>query len=51
LGGGSRHRGIHREVSRAGSGNFGVTYIRQQDSPERVKMLLRIADFFASRKK
>jgi putative aldouronate transport system substrate-binding protein len=32
----------------AGSGNFGMTFIKQQDSPERVKMLLRIADFFAA---
>jgi putative aldouronate transport system substrate-binding protein len=32
----------------AGSGNFGMTYIKQQDSPERLKMLLRIADFFAA---
>ena len=32
----------------AGSGNFGMTYIRQQASPERVKMLLRIANFFAA---
>jgi putative aldouronate transport system substrate-binding protein len=32
----------------AGSGNFGVTYIKQQDSSERVKMLLRVADFFAA---
>jgi putative aldouronate transport system substrate-binding protein len=32
----------------AGSGNFGMTFVKQQDSPERVKMLLRIADFFAA---
>jgi putative aldouronate transport system substrate-binding protein len=32
----------------AGSGNFGVTYVRQQSSPERVKMLLRVANFFAA---
>ncbi len=32
----------------AGTGNFGVTYIKQQSSPERVKMLLRIANFFAA---
>jgi putative aldouronate transport system substrate-binding protein len=32
----------------AGSGNFGLTYIKQQASPERVKMLLRIANFFAA---
>jgi putative aldouronate transport system substrate-binding protein len=32
----------------AGSGNFGITYIRQQSSPERVKMLLRVANFFAA---
>jgi putative aldouronate transport system substrate-binding protein len=32
----------------AGNGNFGVTFIKQQPSPERVKMLLRIADHFAA---
>ena len=32
----------------AGTGNFGVTYIKQQSSPERVKMVLRIANFFAA---
>ena len=32
----------------AGSGNFGLTYIKQQSSPERVKMLLRVANFFAA---
>jgi putative aldouronate transport system substrate-binding protein len=32
----------------AGTGNFGVTYIKQQSSPERVKMMLRIANFFAA---
>ena len=32
----------------AGSGQFGVTYIKQQSSPERVKMLLRIANYFAA---
>jgi putative aldouronate transport system substrate-binding protein len=32
----------------AGSGNFGLTYIKQQPSPERVKMLLRVANFFAA---
>jgi putative aldouronate transport system substrate-binding protein len=32
----------------AGSGNFGLTYIKQQASPERLKMLLRIANFFAA---
>jgi putative aldouronate transport system substrate-binding protein len=32
----------------AGSGQFGVAYMKQQGSPERVKMLLRIANFFAS---
>jgi putative aldouronate transport system substrate-binding protein len=37
-----------KPVYLAGSGNFGMTYIRQQDSPDRVKMLLRIADFFAA---
>jgi putative aldouronate transport system substrate-binding protein len=37
-----------KPVYLAGSGNFGMTYIKQQDSPERVKMLLRIANFFAA---
>lgn len=37
-----------KPVYLAGLGNFGMTYIKQQDSPERVKMLLRIADFFAA---
>jgi putative aldouronate transport system substrate-binding protein len=32
----------------AGSGQFGVTYIKKQDSPERLKMLLRIANHFAA---
>ena len=32
----------------AGSGQFGVAYMRQQSSPERVKMLLRIANHFAA---
>jgi putative aldouronate transport system substrate-binding protein len=32
----------------AGSGQFGVTYIKQQSSPERLKMLLRTANFFAA---
>jgi putative aldouronate transport system substrate-binding protein len=32
----------------AGSGNFGITYIRQQSSPDRLKMLLRVANFFAA---
>jgi len=32
----------------AGSGNFGITYIKQQSSPDRLKMLLRIANFFAA---
>ena len=32
----------------AGSGQFGVTYIKQQSSPDRIKMLLRIANYFAS---
>jgi len=32
----------------AGSGNFGLTYIKQQASPDRVKMLLRIANHFAA---
>jgi putative aldouronate transport system substrate-binding protein len=37
-----------KPVYLAGSGNFGMTYIKQQSSPERVKMLLRIANFFAA---
>jgi putative aldouronate transport system substrate-binding protein len=32
----------------AGSGQFGVTYMKQQSSPDRIKMLLRVANFFAS---
>jgi putative aldouronate transport system substrate-binding protein len=32
----------------AGSGQFGVTYMKQQPSPERVKMLLRVANYFAA---
>jgi putative aldouronate transport system substrate-binding protein len=32
----------------AGSGQFGVTYMKQQSSPERVKMLLRVANHFAA---
>jgi len=32
----------------AGNGNFGITFIRQQSSPERVKMLLKVADHFAA---
>ncbi|MBV8716541.1 MAG: extracellular solute-binding protein [Chloroflexi bacterium] len=32
----------------AGNGNFGITFIKQQPSPERVKMLLHVADFFAA---
>src|SRR5258708_33599026 len=32
----------------AGSGQFGVTYIKQQSSPERLKMLLRVANHFAA---
>jgi putative aldouronate transport system substrate-binding protein len=32
----------------AGSGQFGVTYIKQQSSPDRLKMLLRIANYFAA---
>jgi len=31
----------------AGSGNFGVTYIKQS-SPDRLKMLLRVANYFAA---
>jgi putative aldouronate transport system substrate-binding protein len=37
-----------KPLYQAGTGNFGVTYIKQQSSPERVKMLLRIANFFAA---
>jgi putative aldouronate transport system substrate-binding protein len=32
----------------AGNGNFGITFIRQQSSPERTKMLLKVADHFAA---
>jgi putative aldouronate transport system substrate-binding protein len=32
----------------AGSGQFGVTYMKQQPSPDRIKMLLRVANFFAA---
>lgn len=32
----------------AGSGQFGVTYIKQQPSVDRLKMLLRVANYFAA---
>jgi putative aldouronate transport system substrate-binding protein len=32
----------------AGSGQFGVAYMKQQSSPDRVKMLLRVANFLAA---
>jgi len=32
----------------AGSGQFGVAYMKQQSSPDRIKMLLHIANFFAA---
>ncbi|MBV9579878.1 MAG: hypothetical protein JO057_14910, partial [Chloroflexi bacterium] len=32
----------------AGNGNFGITFIKQQPSVDRVKMLLRVANFFAA---
>jgi putative aldouronate transport system substrate-binding protein len=32
----------------AGNGNFGITFIRQQSSPDRTKMLLKVADHFAA---
>ena len=32
----------------AGNGNFGITFIKQQPSADRVKMLLRVADFLAA---
>ena len=32
----------------AGNGNFGITFIKQQPSKDRVKMLLRVANFFAA---
>ena len=32
----------------AGSGQFGVTYMKQQTSTERIKMLLRVANYFAA---
>ncbi|HET6317125.1 MAG TPA: hypothetical protein VFG86_11750 [Chloroflexota bacterium] len=37
-----------KPLYQAGTGNFGVTYIKQQSSADRVKMLLRIANFFAA---
>jgi putative aldouronate transport system substrate-binding protein len=37
-----------KPLYQAGTGNFGVTYIKQQSSPDRVKMMLRIANFFAA---
>jgi len=35
-------------VYQAGNGNFGITFIKQQASAERLKMLLHVADFFAA---
>jgi putative aldouronate transport system substrate-binding protein len=32
----------------AGSGQFGVAYMKKQSSPDRIKMLLRVANFFAA---
>jgi putative aldouronate transport system substrate-binding protein len=32
----------------AGTGQFGVAYMKQQSSPDRIKMLLRIANYFAA---
>jgi putative aldouronate transport system substrate-binding protein len=32
----------------AGSGQFGVTYMKKQSSPDRIKMLLRVANYFAA---
>jgi putative aldouronate transport system substrate-binding protein len=32
----------------AGNGNFGITFIKQQQSADRIKMLLHVADFFAA---
>jgi putative aldouronate transport system substrate-binding protein len=32
----------------AGPGNFGVAYMRQQSSPDRIKMLLRVANYLAA---
>ena len=37
-----------KPMYQAGSGQFGVAYMKQQSSPERVKMLLRVANFFAA---
>jgi putative aldouronate transport system substrate-binding protein len=37
-----------KPVYNAGNGNFGITFIKQQPSPERVKMLLGIANFLAA---
>jgi putative aldouronate transport system substrate-binding protein len=32
----------------AGSGNFGLTYLKQQSSPDKIKTMLKIANFFAA---
>lgn len=32
----------------AGNGNFGITFMKQQPSADRVKMLLHVSDFFAA---
>jgi putative aldouronate transport system substrate-binding protein len=32
----------------AGNGNFGITFMKQQPSADRIKMLLHVADFFAA---
>jgi putative aldouronate transport system substrate-binding protein len=37
-----------KPMYQAGTGQFGVTYMKQQSSPERIKMLLRIANYFAA---
>jgi putative aldouronate transport system substrate-binding protein len=37
-----------KPMYQAGSGQFGVAYMKQQASPDRVKMLLRVANYFAA---
>ena len=37
-----------KPMYQAGSGQFGVAYMKQQSSPDRVKMLLRVANYFAA---
>src|SRR5207302_10836269 len=35
-------------IYNAGSGNFGLTYLKQQTSPDKIKTMLKIANFFAA---